>query len=521
MNKKTHSVVILTLLLIGMLTLAFDIQPVKAEPRTWTVDDDGPADFSSIQEAVSSLDVEDGDTIYVYNGLYYEHIHIYKSLTVVGENKYATIIDGSGYGPVVTICGWRTNFTSFTVRNAGWTNWESDNGIRLYRTRLSQVTDCIVSGCAYGIREIRVRGVGGENVIMGNMVSDATEIAIGSSHHSSIGNVVANNIITNSSNGIYFNIPLHNTVNGNTIRDMIGEHTAGIVFQVGGSNNTVTNNTVIGYTNYGIAIQYADKNHIAGNTLIDNFYGIELGESSCNNTVTGNNASGNGVGISVFQNSKNNLIVMNDFSNSVPVEPYLSDIGVWFDFSDNNILRNNNLANNRYGVRLYFSSDNRIYHNSLTNNTFQVNSYNSMNVWDDGYPSGGNYWSDYEERYPDATEIDDSGIWDTPYVIGEDNQDNYPLMEPWSPLPRTIGELQTEIEELGCEGEIDNQGIVKSFLAKLNVAQKLVDKGKIAEAKSILEEDFIPQVQNLTDIHITPEVADILIQSAEYIISHL
>jgi nitrous oxidase accessory protein NosD len=39
----------------------------------------------------------------------------------------------------------------------------------------------------------------------------------------------------------------------------------------------------------------------------------------------------------------------------------------------------------------------------------------------------GNYWSDYEEKYPDAEEIDTTGIWDTPYRIGRDN-DNYPLM---------------------------------------------------------------------------------------------
>lgn len=85
----------------------------------------------------------------------------------------------------------------------------------------------------------------------------------------------------------------------------------------------------------------------------------------------------------------------------------------------------------------------------------------------------------------------------------------------------TIDELRTEIEELGFEGQIDNQGIVKSLIAKLNVAQKLVDKGKVDEVKSILEEDFIPQVQNLSGIHITVETADILIESAKYILPHL
>lgn len=84
----------------------------------------------------------------------------------------------------------------------------------------------------------------------------------------------------------------------------------------------------------------------------------------------------------------------------------------------------------------------------------------------------------------------------------------------------TIDELKTEIEELGSEGEISNQGIVNSLIAKLNVAQKLIDDGKVDQAKNILS-SFISQVQNLSGIHITPEAADILIKSAEYILSHL
>jgi len=94
------------------------------------------------------------------------------------------------------------------------------------------------------------------------------------------------------------------------------------------------------------------------------------------------------------------------------------------------------------------------------------------------------------------------------------------LMSPWTPLPRTIAELKTKVDELGSEGQIDNRGIVKSLIAKLDVAQKLVDNGKLDEAKMVLE-DFIVQVQELSGIHITPEAADILIKSAEYIIFHL
>ncbi len=63
----------------------------------------------------------------------------------------------------------------------------------------------------------------------------------------------------------------------------------------------------------------------------------------------------------------------------------------------------------------------------------------SVNTWDDG--KEGNYWSDYKERYSDANEVDASGVWDTPYVIDENNQDNYPLID-----PAVIPELPDEDE---------------------------------------------------------------------------
>jgi len=48
--------------------------------------------------------------------------------------------------------------------------------------------------------------------------------------------------------------------------------------------------------------------------------------------------------------------------------------------------------------------------------------------WDDGYPSGGNYWSDYA-----GVDADGDGIGDTPYVIDENNTDRYPLISLWPP----------------------------------------------------------------------------------------
>jgi nitrous oxidase accessory protein NosD len=101
-----------------------------------------------------------------------------------------------------------------------------------------------------------------------------------------------------------------------------------------------------------------------------------------------------------------------------------------------NTVFNNTIINTE--IALTFDMDaanNIIFHNNFINNTRQVHMgllflNLSVAVWDKGYGVGGNYWSDYLSKYPNATEIDNSGLGDTPYVIDAYNQDNYPLMRP-------------------------------------------------------------------------------------------
>jgi parallel beta-helix repeat protein len=99
--------------------------------------------------------------------------------------------------------------------------------------------------------------------------------------------------------------------------------------------------------------------------------------------------------------------------------------GVGLDSSSNSSVSGNNItANNVYGVGLYSSSSNSIFHNNFVNNNVQVYSTSdSANIWDGGYPSGGNFWSDCN-----GTDANHDGIGDTPYIIDANNTDHYPLM---------------------------------------------------------------------------------------------
>jgi len=69
------------------------------------------------------------------------------------------------------------------------------------------------------------------------------------------------------------------------------------------------------------------------------------------------------------------------------------------------------------------------------------------NFWDNGYPSGGNYWSDYNGTDlfsgPYQNETGSDGIGDTPYGIDENNQDRYPLMKPYPWGPHDVGVTST------------------------------------------------------------------------------
>jgi parallel beta-helix repeat protein len=128
----------------------------------------------------------------------------------------------------------------------------------------------------------------------------------------------------------------------------------------------------------------------------------------------------------------------------------------WFG----NIYRGNSIVENGIGFYQFGSSGNRIFHNNFVDNMQQVLPPGT-NVWDDGYPIGGNYWSDYNgsDMYngPFQNVAGSDGIGDTPYAIDKENNDTYPLMKPWSPSsPGTVVNASTELSSnnfnLRCKG---------------------------------------------------------------------
>jgi parallel beta-helix repeat protein len=178
-------------------------------------------------------------------------------------------------------------------------------------------------------------------------------------------------------------------------------------------NVTIQNVNIIGF-DVGIGLVSTEGNKIFGCTITNTTNGIQFAEA-VNNTISGNNIT----------NNQNGLYLNTVFNT---------------EFFDNNIV------NNEYGVWLMASSDNKFYHNYFINNTNQVHFETTdgvpANTWDNGYPSGGNYWSDFKELYPEVEDIysgpgqnetGSDGIWDGPYNMTENNIDNYPLIPEFPP----------------------------------------------------------------------------------------
>lgn len=175
-------------------------------------------------------------------------------------------------------------------------------------------------------------------------------------------------------------------------------------------------NIHISNTTLGIALAYVENGSIVGNSLTFNECGLDV-EYSENISIFENDISNNSWdGIYLEKSNKCNI--------SGNIISYNSPAGIIILTSSNSTINNNNITNNEVGINLTNSVSFQIYHNNFINNIDQaIDDNGNENTWDNGYPSGGNYWADYT-----GIDSDLDGIGDTPYVIDGDSQDRFPLL---------------------------------------------------------------------------------------------
>jgi len=382
---------VLTLLLTGILSLTFKIQLVKASGTIY-IRADGSVDPSTAA-------IQRVGNVYTFTADIYDSIVVEKDNVIINGNGYT--LQGAGTGNGFYLNG-RTNVTIKNVRIV-----QFYTGIYLAYSTI--------------------------NIIAKNTVSSNSQ---GINLYQSTSNTVSNNTVTSNQEGIIvYQGSNYTTVENNTV------DSNGLGIDTGMANwctitrNNITNNM------FGIWLGYSSNNMLKGNNITSNYLGIRI-DSSGNNTVSGNNVTSNNyVGIRLdYSKSNNNEISGNIVSNN--------DYGVFLASSaNNNKIQGNNITNNNRGIYLSGTVNNMFFHNNLVGNTQQLVNYDSTNLWDNGYPSGGNYWSDYSINYPAVRDdfqgenqdvLGCDGIWDHPYEIDAGNLDNYPLTEPCIPVERKV-----------------------------------------------------------------------------------
>jgi parallel beta-helix repeat protein len=338
------------------------------------------------------------------------------SNTVNGKPVYYWITAKDETVPPEAGCVILVNCTRITLQDLNITN--NDPAIQLAYTTNTTITHNNVTNSSDGIS---LEYSSGNDVSDNNAINNSqTGISVGGGFN----NTVSENEAKMNMRGISVGSP-NSSVFGNNVAD----NSEGI--SVGGPNVTVFGNNVVNNNQSGIMVRYSLQNEVFGNNVSSSDFGIFLVSCSGGN-ISGNDLTGNVDALGVDQSS-NNIISGNNVTAN-------SD-GIVLGYSTNNIIFGNNVSwNSVDGVNIEYSSNgNRFYHNNFIGNHLQaefIQVGNTTNSWDDGYPSGGNYWSNYtgadSHSGSHQNETGSDGIGDVPYEVGVNNMDRYPLMGPFS-----------------------------------------------------------------------------------------
>ena len=418
--------ILLTLLLIGILTLAFTIQRVKASGTIYIRSngkvDPPTAPISTVDNIIYTF--TDDIKYPTYLGIVIERNNI-----VVNGNGHKILGSGDGDGFSLS------NISNVTIKNVNVEEFS-------YGIFTSSSININISKSSIANNENGLYFDSSTNdKISKNDIKTNNGAGILLINHSSTSTVNGNNITNN-----YFGIYLSSSSNSNTITDnnITANRYYGIILDTSASNDISRNN--IKANNDGIGLLYSSNNKLRNNILVNNTYNFDLWGLTVTDFV-------NDVDASNTVDNKKIYYWANKQDATIPLDAgYVSLVnctritvqnlnltkneeGILLAYTKNSTIIQNDITSNYIGIRLRNSSGNSIYHNSLINNINQVNTYDSQNAWDNGYPSGGNYWNDLTTmdlfRGVHQNELGSDGISDTPWIVDSSNKDNYPLIKPY------------------------------------------------------------------------------------------
>ena len=455
--------------LLLMLMLLAVVSPLIIAPRASPVGGliRVPGDYGSIQAAIDAAQA--GSEILVGQGEYIGSLVVNKNLTIIGSGNSTVIVNSDASdaihvergadgvsladflvnGSGVTSGGIYIGDEDCTVENVTVANY--DKGIFMWDSSENTLRNDRMINNSYNLEvwglflSHFMQNIDGSNFVDGREVcylvnqrdktvpSDAGFVGIVNSTNITIKDV---NMTHN-----YSGILLAYTTNSLVLNDTCSQDGEGLLCFLS-DNNTIVSNRFSSNVYSGINLCACSNNFIAGNSVKSSLDGIDLEFSTLlpnrseYNTLRGNTLMNSTYGLYVDGSSRN-TVYNNEITNDT-VGAYLDSSG---DSASENVFVNNSFSGNTWcNLRIDGASGNDLYHNALVSNTLQVtyvehvNLPTPVNEWDNGYPTGGNFWSDYDgtDQYsgPYQNQTGSDGIGDSPYIIDSNNVDRYPLMGP-------------------------------------------------------------------------------------------
>jgi len=475
----------------------------------------GPGNYSKIQDAINNAST--GDTIFVYNGTYYENLNIDKTINLTGEERDITIIDGGGIGDVVYLTSDNNIVSNFTIING-------QIGIHLYGCENAHVDNCHLSGNDFGID---INYYSFNNNISNCQIQNSADrgISIGSSNTED-NNFYNNTLEITNEVGFYFYAPgsfknsidASNTVNGCPIVFVTYEvditvdgidaivqpfediqvTNFGLIIAYECFNVTISNCTATNHVNDGVYIGGDNTNLLIRDcTVQDNDIGIHL--YGCENAHVDNcHLSGNDFGIDInyysFNNNISNCQIQNSADRGISIGPSNTEKNVvtgCFISSNNrgiHIITSNILLYNNY-----FSNLDNVYDNG--NNQWNISKTPGNNIVGGPY-LGGNFWNDYTGNDTDGDGLGDTNL---PY----NSSGNILNGGDWNPLVKIDNE--PPIANFTFEPEIASTNTVVQFNDSCtdsdgNIVSWLWNFGDnyLSTEKNPIHQYYIPGIYNIT-----------------------
>jgi parallel beta-helix repeat protein len=342
----------------------------------------GLGNYTTIQEGIDAA--SPGNTVFVYNGTYFENIVLDKTINLTGESRDSTIINGSEIGDVIRITEDWVNITGFTVTGGGADHNDAgiklsnvqncmiinndiqhndELGIYLYQSSNNEITGNNLSNNWYGI----YLSSSTDNIITRNNVSD--NIYGIHLEGSSDNNITHNNAYF----GTIFGIDIFSSSNNNVTDNNVSGELWGISIATYSDNNLIINNSVSFCSEYGIMLYLCSNNYITDNTANDNRVGIYCDDSSMyisNNMLINNQVAGIYAKDSIAEIHNNTVIMLKNSTAALTEGIYLK--------SSNGTIQNNTIkyAKTR-GISCGSESSPRIADNLITENHHGIATYDT------------------------------------------------------------------------------------------------------------------------------------------------